>query len=261
MKRYLLLQTFLLLTFTAWSQAPRITDHNAIGWWVYMGDHSLNKRLKLHTEYQWRRINFVQHWQQSLARVGLLYDVRKDLSIGGGYTHFTTYPYGKHPVADQQVPTYEHRLYEDVQWSGSLAATELQHRIRLEQRWMGEPGQKNQPGMESWEYASRIRYQLEIQYPLQGKTLEDQEFYLTALDELFLNLGKDDNVYNQNRLLGGLGYQFTKDFQVELGYLHQISRHTDPDPVSQRPVYEINRGFRLTLQYNLNFIKTQLENK
>lgn len=261
MKSHLLIITFLLLTLTGKSQSSRITDHNVIGWWVYMGDHTLSKRWQLHTEYQWRRVDFVKSWQQSLARVGLRYDLRKDLALGAGYTHFTTYPYGKHPVADQEVPTFEHRLYEDVQWSGSLVAAELQHRIRLEHRWMGEPEGPGQHAMGSWEYASRIRYQMEVNYPLQGTTLDDQEFYLTALDELFLNLGHDDNVYNQNRLLGGLGYQFTRDFQLELSYIHQISRHTDPDPVSQRPVYEINRGFRLTLQYNLNFTKTQLENK
>ncbi len=44
-----------------------------VGWYTYNGDHKLANRWELHTEYQWRRIDLIRSWQQSLKRVGLVY--------------------------------------------------------------------------------------------------------------------------------------------------------------------------------------------
>ncbi len=246
---------FSINTTITHAQNDRIVDHNSIGWYTYNGDSKIHKQWAIHSEYQWRRIALIRSWQQSLARLGVVYSPSKDVKVSSGYTFFITYPYGEHPVAGQGVPTLEHRLYEDIQWSQRLTRLTLEHRIRLEQRWMGEPAGNESRRMASWDFASRIRYQLELQYPLKGSTIDEREFYLTAFDELFLNLGKEDNVYNQNRILAGLGYQFNDELQIELGYLHQITRHADLDATTNRPVYEINRGFRLNLIYELDLTK------
>ncbi len=255
--KYTRLLTYLFLSSSILSHAQnnRITDHNAIGWYTYNGDVKVNKRWALHSEYQWRRVNLIRSWQQSLARLGVMYSLKPNVQISSGYTYLITYPYGEHPVADQGVPTREHRIYEDIQGSHRLSKLALEHRIRLEQRWMGEPAGNKSRRMGSWDFANRIRYQLELRYPLKGATIDEGEFYLTAFDELFLNLGKDDHAYNQNRILAGLGYQFSDDLQLELGYLYQITRHADLDAATNRPVYENNRGFRFNLIYELDLTK------
>lgn len=254
MKAILYLLVFFLPN-TVYSQSQRLTDSNKIGWYTYNGDHQVAKKWSIHTEYQWRRIDFIRSWQQSLARIGAVYALTLEVNLSSGYTHLVTFPYGKYPVADLLVPNREHRVYEDVEWTQLLYRFNLQHRIRLEQRWMGESSVPGKHQIDSWEYASRIRYQLEIQYPLQGSTIDDHEFYLTAFDELFLNLGQEDNVYNQNRILGGIGYQYTENLKLEVGYLHQITRQSDLDPATQRAIYEINQGFRINLIYGLNFTR------
>ena len=234
-------------------QAARVRDANQIGWYVYEGDHRLGRRWTLHTEYQWRRVYFIREAQQSLARLGGAFQLGQRVSVGGGYTSLITHPYGDYPTADTGVPFPEHRLYQDVQLADTLGRLVLEHRVRLEQRWLGQLAEGKGRAVQAWNYQNRIRYQLSATLPLQGPRLDDREWYLTGFDEVFLSFGRrvGSNVFNQNRVAGGLGYQFTADFQVAVLYLNQITQHADPEPVTGLPVFEFNHGFRLNVNYNL----------
>ena len=239
------------------SQSNRVIDRNAIGWYVYNGNHQLSNRWQLHTEYQWRRVEFIRSWQQSLARLGLMYKLTDRVNLSGGYTLFTTYPYGDYPVADQGVPTFENRLYEDIQLSDKLGVLKLTHRFRLEQRWQGIGDETNPRHIVGWEYENRARYQIAGELPLKGPTIDDGELYLNFFDELFIGFGRNvgQNIFNQNRISGGLGYQIRDAFRLELNYLNQISQHPELEPVTGKPVFELNNGFRLNVQYDLDFTK------
>jgi opacity protein-like surface antigen len=246
-----------LLALPASGQVNRIDDFNNIGWYVYEGDHKLGPRWEIHTEYQCRRTGFITDWQQSLLRGGVAYQVWPRLKVGGGYTYLNTHPYGAHPVAD--AGTYpEQRFYEDVQLADTVGRVGLEHRIRLEQRWIGVPGASGSlANSEVWQRQNRVRYQLAVVVPLQGPGLDDREWYLTAFDEIFLNFGREitTNVFNQNRIAAGLGYRIQDNFRLELQYLSQITQHYDPDPRTNFPVYEFNNGFRLGVTYNLTLIQ------
>ena len=111
--------------------------------------------------------------------------------------------------------------------------------------------------MERWRYQNRVRYHLEAQFPLQGPAIDDKEFYLTAFDEVFLGFGQNVGliVFNQNRLSGGVGYQFSPAARLELNYLYQVRSHGGADAASGQPVVELINGFRLNVSYNLDFTK------
>ena len=245
----LLLLLLLLLPLSMRGQGARLEDSNAIGWYVYEGDHRVRPRWEVHTEVQARRTHLITNWQQLLLRGGLRYALTDKVKLGGGYTHLVTYPYGKYPTADQGRFA-ERRLYEEVEVETEVGRLQLAHRVRLEQRWVAESGSPD-----TYTYQNRIRYQLLGVVPLQGPELDDGEWYFTAFDELFLNFGPEvaANVFNQNRVAGGFGYHFAKDLQLEALYLSQITQHGEPDEASGRPVFEFNRGFRLGLTYNLDF--------
>ena len=252
MKKYAFLLTSCLLTTAGFGQSPRLLDPNTLGWFVYAGDHQLTPKWAVHTEYQWRRINGAP--QQQLARLGLVRRLSERVTVSGGYTYFQTHRYGRYPtVANRPEP--ENRLYEDVTLRDQLGRLALNHRLRLEQRWLGSRANEGRGAVETWEYQNRIRYQLAAEWPLQGPTVEDGEWYLNAFDELFIGFGRNvqSNVFNQNRLSGGVGYQFTENAKIELNYLYQISQHATPEPVSGRPVFEFNQGVRLNVLYNLDF--------
>ena len=252
--RFLIFLT--LVSTPGFSQQNRIIDRNAIGWYVYNGDHKLSKHLELHTEYQWRRVELIRSWQQSLARLGLIYKVSDRVNVGGGYTLFTTYPYGDYPVADSGVPTIENRIYEDIQLSDKLGILKLSHRFRLEQRWLGIGDDNNPRRITDWEYQHRVRYQISGEIPLKGSTVDNGELYLNFFDELFIGFGRNvgQNVFNQNRISGGLGYQIRDAFKLELNYLNQITQHPEVDLITGKPVFELNNGFRLNVIYDLDFM-------
>lgn len=250
-----LLGFIMLITNTSYAQNQRLIDRNLIGWYVYNGDHQVAKKWQVHTEYQWRRIDLIRTWQQSLARLGIAYNLQEKVKVAFGYTYFTTFPYGDYPVAGQGVPTHEHRTYQDLQWEDTITRLSLSHRLRLEQRWLSEMSEANPRQIASWAFQNRIRYQLQTQISLKGPTLDDKEFYLSFFDELFISFGKNvqANIFNQNRLFGGVGYQLNDQFQLELGYLNQITQHGEVDSFTGNRVFEINNGFRFTTYYNINF--------
>lgn len=243
-----------LFSLAAKGQNDRLRDANQIGWFVYNGDHALAKRWELHTEYQGRRTDFIRHWQQSLARVGLTHQIAPKLKLSGGYTSLVTYPYGEYPTADQGVPYPERRLYEDVQLSDTLGKIGLGHRFRLEQRWIAELTNRR---VTDWEFQNRARYQFSATVPLCGLTLDDREWYLTFFDELFIGFGRNvgRNVFNQHRISGGIGYQFREHFKLELAYLNQITQHAEPAPQTGKDVFEYNYGFRMGIVYDVRLTR------
>lgn len=237
---------------------PRLLDHNTLGWGVYSGDHQVGSNWFIHTEYQVRRVQLLGKQQQHLARLGVGRQLTKRVTVSGGYTYFQTHEYGRYPTVSGR-PQPEHRLYEDVTLTDELGRLQLAQRLRLEQRWLGERANEGAGAVQDWNYQHRIRYQLSGSFPLQGPTIDDGEWYLNAFDELFISFGRNvgNNVFNQNRISGGLGYQFSGTAKVELNYLNQVSQHADPDPASGRPVFEINNGLRLNILYDLDFTSSQ----
>lgn len=228
----------------------RLSDHQAIGWYTYNGDHKLNDRWAIHTEYQWRRVDLIRSWQQSLARVGLVRTINETVKVGGGYTYFVTFPFGRYPQAENGVPYPEHRLHQDIQLSEKYERLELSHRFRLEQRWLANQTDESNPWkITGWDFQNRIRYQVAGEVP----TVDDGEWYLNFFDEVFIGFGKNvgQNIFNQNRLSGGVGYQVSEGFKLELNYLNQILQHAEIEPVSRKPVFEINNGFRINVVYDL----------
>ncbi|MDF7811307.1 DUF2490 domain-containing protein [Hymenobacter sp. YC55] len=255
MRRLPLVLGLCLMVTAGFGQAlPRLLDHNTLGWVVYSGDHALSDQWALHTEYQLRRVKLLGTQQQHLARLGLVRQLTDRVTVSGGYTYFQTHEYGRYPTVSGR-PQPEHRLYEDVTLTDAFGRLQLEQRLRLEQRWLGQRAEEGAGRVQAWEYQHRIRYQLAGSYPLQGPTIDNGEWYLNAFDELFISFGRNvgNNVFNQNRLSGGLGYQFSENAKVELNYLNQVTQHAEPDPATGRPVFEINNGFRVNILYDLDF--------
>lgn len=222
-----------------------------------MGDHKVAPKWAVHTELQWRRVNWLQTAQQLEGFLGAERELTSRLKAAGGAAYAQTHRYGDYPsVAGRPAP--ERRLYEELTLKTPVKRLVLAHRLRLEQRWLGARGANGQGDVQDWVYQNRIRYQLAGTFPLRGPGLEDGEWYLTAYDEAFVGFGRHmaGNSFSENRLAGGLGYQWNPRVRAELLYLQQFNRHARPDPVSGRPVAEINQGLQLMLFYNLDFTRS-----
>lgn len=196
---------------------PRVQTHNLHGWWSYAGDHPLgNSKWGLHLETQVRRHNVATQWQQLLIRPAVNYSIKPNVMVSAGYGYIATSRYGDYPVA---VPFPEHRFYEQLQITEKLGRVGVVHRLRLEQRELGELRVLPNGDREHtrWRHENRLRYMYRVLIPIQGR------WSIAIYDEVLINFGKNvaNNVFDQNRLYGAIGYNLPKKSRLEVGYLEQ----------------------------------------
>lgn len=206
-------------------------------WSVYQGNHHLSDKWDFHTEYQFRRADGFAAWQQSLARIGLDYKLNPEVTISGGYGWIISYPYGAQPIANQ---TNENRLWQQVILKQAVGNLQVQHRYRLEQRWIDT------------QFRQRIRYRAQVLLPLQKSFVAQKKgLFLNVNDEVFIGFGQGigKNILDQNRFISAVGYQFNKDFSIQMGYLNQFVVKVDGLHM------ERNHTFWTAFTYNLDFTK------
>jgi len=228
----------LILPVFAGAQKEIVSQYN--GWYLYQGNHRLSERWGLHTEYQWRRSDWIANWQQSLIRVGAEYYPDASNSVTVGYLFVETYPYGEQPVA---AAFGEHRIWE--QWSSNqrVGRVYVNHRYRLEQRFLEQPAEKK------YRFRQRARYRLFLTIPLAQRDLTNHSFFIATSAEVFLGFGKGigRNVLDQSRLHIGLGFRFNAQANLQLGYLNQYI--IKPDGLQ----HERNHTLQCGLFYNIDF--------
>jgi len=249
--RIFILAAFILVTaFPAAAQSTRLRDDNRIGWYAATATLPFAKGWSGHLEYQWRRIDFVRTHQQHLVRVGINRAVAPGVTLHAGYAWISTPPYGDYPINGLGKTFPEHRVYEQAVLGNTVGRVDFVHRFRLEQRWIGRYNSTASDRPDGFTYLNRARYMGRVQVPLQGKTLDNGEFYTAAYDELFVQAGKGvgENVFDQNRAAVLLGYRFGKGLRVEAGPFQQIAQLGRE--IDGRNVFQYNNGFILNVLIN-----------
>jgi hypothetical protein len=113
--------------------------------------------------------------------------------------------------------TNEHRLWQQMIYSFPVGTGRLTNRFRLEERFI--QSKNTAPHT----LATRVRYQLGLNMPLQGKTLDEKEFYLNTYNEFYFSLtGTKNATFSENWSYLGIGYNLGKMGRIELGYLSQV---------------------------------------
>ena len=212
-------------------------DDQFNGWAVYQGNHHLNGKFDLHTEYQFRRSNGFTDWQQSLTRIGLDYKYNANCTFSAGYGWIVTFPYGAQPIAAQ---TNENRIWQQVNLKQQIGSVQIQQRYRLEQRFIDTI------------FRQRVRYRAQLILPLQDAyQAKGKGLFANVNDEVFLGFGKGigKNVLDQNRFIAALGYKFSPDFNIQVGYLNQMVFKSDGLRI------ERNHTLWTSVVYNLDFTK------
>lgn len=240
----------MILVIVKESFSQKMISNQNHAWVAYLGNHKITNKWGIHTEYQWRRADGFQNWQQSLLRLGFDYFASSNLSATAGYAWIVTFPYGEQPVGHE---FQEHRIWEQVNLKSKYGRFEIQHRYRLEQRFL-ENLIKGAEGIYTKSdnlFRQRIRYRFMIQVPLTKKELTDNTLFLNVNNEPFIGFGKGigKNILDQNRFNASLGWRFSKDFNIQLGYLNQFIVKTDGIKA------ERNHTLLFSTIYNFNFVK------
>ncbi|WP_207788178.1 DUF2490 domain-containing protein [Flavobacterium lotistagni] len=244
----LLLTIFLLHSLFSTAQ-NRITDRNNIGWYAANATFTVSEHFGIHTEYQWRRLDYGENWQQGLLRIGVNYKYNNNVLFRAGYAWAETYPYGEIPLNGMGKDFTEHRIFEMVQFNNNMNQLNVSHRLMLEQRWVGRYSSEDLNNEDIYIYTNRLRYMFRLQLPVY------KDFYAAAYDEIFIGFGGKiaENIFDQNRLGLLVGYQFNKHFKAEGGYLNQIVQLGRE--VNGENVFQKNNGFIVTGIFNFDLRK------
>jgi len=236
----------LLLAPVCLSAQNRINEYNNIGWYAFFITPKISNKVSAHIEYQWRRTDWIKNWQQSLPRVGINYKINNNLTVQAGYAWIFTYPYGNTTLAALPVTFPEHRMYEQLTVSTPVGKTNLSHRLRLEQRWVGRYTNIASEKPDSWVYLNRVRYMPRLDVPVAKKT------YIAAYDEILIGFGKNvgENIFDQNRIALMAGYKFNPHLRIEAGYINQTLQLGRE--VNNKNVFQHNNGIVINTYVNIN---------
>jgi len=180
-------------------------ESNLGNWMLLFGNKKINDKLNWHHELQYRNYDAIGDLEQLLLRTGVGYKVadNSNLLLGYGFIRSENYD-----GADNKSVVNEHRIFQQLITKQNVHKLRLQHRYRFEQRFVED------------NFRIRFRYFLGLAYPMWKDKTSLKELYFSMYNEIFLNTERD--VFDRNRLYGGLGYRLNETFRFELGYMNQF---------------------------------------
>ena len=207
----LLKRTILLLGFIGVINNSVIGQSNNVGtWFIYFGNQKMNDKWNIQSDFQYRDYRFLGQRNQLLARAGLGYNLKpQNHNLLLGYAYIATDAYDEF---DNNTSTkIEHRIYQQYLYKNKVGSSSLTHRFRLEERFFPN------------EFGLRARYFISVQRPLWSKNIAKGNTYLSAYNELFVDI--KDPKFDRNRLYTGLGIGINESIRVETGYMIQAQKN------------------------------------
>jgi hypothetical protein len=183
-------------------------------WYMYFW----NTRLKdsqwgFQGDGQWRAWDLLTDMEQLLLRGGVTYTTKKgDATFTLGYANVTSGEFG-----DGHDTFGENRIYQEALLPQKIGKrVYLRHRFRYEQRWV-----------EDQNFRTRFRYAIFLDVPFRGTAIRKGALYAALYNELFINgerdigYGQEVELFDRNRLYGGIGYALTGRRKLQFGYMIQ----------------------------------------
>lgn len=228
-KRFNLLIFFLAIVFQTQSQ----TDLGS--WNIFSAKASFSERWGGFLEGQVRSLKFYDNFHYHEIKGGLTYALDKNFSFAVAGGKYDTYLEGGNfvtPRASDEV-----RLFEQMTMSQYVHRIKFEHRYRAEQRFT------------KIGYRNRFRYRLQAILPISKAKIQPNSWYLSVSGEVFFT---DTPAYFERiRLYTGIGYQVSKTFGLQAGYLHQFD---------YRLIDETGKDFlQLSFLWDLKFHKNEQE--
>lgn len=207
----LLKRTILLIGLIGVINNSVIGQSNNVGtWFIYFGNQKMNDKWNIQSDFQYRDYRFLGQRNQLLARAGLGYNLKpQNHNLLLGYAYIATDAYDEF---DNNTSTkIENRIYQQYLYRNKIGLNALTHRIRLEERFFPS------------EFGLRARYFISVQKPLGSKNIAKGNTYLSAYNELFVDL--KEAKFDRNRLYAGLGIGINESIRVETGYMIQAQKN------------------------------------
>ena len=244
------LLVFLTLMGTAGPlAAQKQVTHQSLYFLRYYGKYQFSPKWGATLELEDRRFfrdNRNVNW--IVSRVALTRSLGNGWSAAAGFTYYLAdNPADPHASISLVVP--ELRPHEELTYRQSLGKFSLGHRYRLEERFTRKASADHLAS--GYDFHFRMRYQLQLAYPLIQKSTPAGTLNVKLADEVMFNLGHSVvwNSFDQNRVYLALNYGITRSVQAELGYLKWFQERSSGDQYYSRDIA------RLTIYHTVNFYR------
>lgn len=195
--------TVLGLTYTlsGYSQSDAVGTTNILNF-----QYNFTPKWSAFTEFQLRSDKFFKDFNYDEIKLGASYNVANHLGVLLGFGQYNTYSFGgsfKQPFINR-----EKRLWEQFSLYNTIGRLKLEHRYRIEQRWLTQG------------FRNRFRYRVNTILSLRQPKINAGAIYAYVNDEIFLT--DLPGYFQRNRFYVGLGDRIIKQLTIQMGYLHQF---------------------------------------
>ena len=261
----LLLSATMLLTFSvaSFSQSPRQYYHISNGWTDVNISGKIAGKFSWQIENQQRREDMQGDYNDATT-TGNPYN-NLNQHVFRPYIHYQPNPnirvslmplgwIGSNRFKEGKPSAFfsELRIAPQVILTQNIGRVRFDNRLRYEFRWFGQNQSIDDHSslyggdFSTTTFKERFRYQFKMTMPLNHAKMDDKTLYVQAYNELFVNMGEkvaNINLFDQNRVLIGLGYKFNKFFSVEAGYMQQTIyrfNNTEKNNVDINNILQLN---------------------
>lgn len=192
----------------------RAGAQESLGSWNILNVSSrVNDHLTAFGEAQLRSLRFYDHFHYYEYKFGLSWRVNSQLSLLGGGGRYDTYSPGGDFALPRQVREYRSWLQGTLR--NDMGRWVIEHRYRAEQRYT-DIG-----------YRNRFRYRISCTVALNKSVLETGALYLNLSNETFLT--NRAPYFERNRASFSVGYEWSDNLTIQVGYLHQYDYRLDDE--------------------------------
>jgi hypothetical protein len=194
------------------------------GWAALFHTQRLSPKWGISFDAQFRSASHYDYLQNTLLRPSVNYYFDKNKVAALGYAYVAT-----NGRAAGGVKTFrpESRTWQQLIINTKMGKTStLQHRFRLEQRYLGNTTNKN-----DHYFAQRLRYFTRAVVPFKKDSVFSKGAFLGLQNEVFVNVQNKQKInkhfFDQNRAYVAVGYRLHKRADVEFGYLNQYIKQAE----------------------------------
>ncbi len=198
-----ILSTTLLLFLSNFVFAQK----NSLGSWNILNlKYTINEKWSFFGEAQIRSLSFYSQFHYHEYKAGVNYKAHPNVLLTLAAGDYDTYKEGGNFRSPKNND--EFRIWPQITLTQSIKRFKIDQRYRAEFRFTTNG------------YRSRYRYRAGISYPFGKKNKDYKSFLLNASNEIFFT--GSEPYFERNRLLVSIGYKLSKQFTIQMGYLHQF---------------------------------------
>jgi hypothetical protein len=225
--KIILLTSFVVFTSHLFAQ-KKVTEQDLV-WYSLASTFNINENWYFQNELHQRHFVNPTAQHQSLIRAHIHRKLgQSGWEISAGACYFLQSP--QDPRAKVRLTVPELRPHIEFAYKQkNLEYLTLDHRYRAEARYYHNTNDVRTELEDGYHFENyRLRYRLQATIPFY-KINEQQSLRLRFNDEVMINVGSNivTNVYDQNRLYGGISYVIMPQLEVEAGYFNWFQQNAN----------------------------------